>query len=281
MDAYAKNATIDSFTYDFGDGSAKVTTGDTAKHTYAKWGTYKIVVIANFSGNGKSYTSACNTSITVEKPVAKCQQLNGSRKDLTYTFVATATTTEGAALLSGDFDFGDGKTATNQKAEGNTVTVEHTYAKAGNYSAGVALKFTVDGATYTAETCRASVTPNQPPVPECKPGIPVGDKRCTPCQYDVNLTSDDTRCKPQVLPATTTLPNTGAGNVVLLSLAALVGGFLFYRHRLFTKHKHAFESAEVGGLPLPLADPLSDQPLDGTPLEGHAVRSTLRRRRQF
>jgi len=223
---------------------------------------------------------ACDTANVLVNPPL-CVKLDGPVPNgLTYTFVASASYSEGVILTNADFDFGDGKTASGVAASGSTVTTTHTYAREGTYSVLATLRFTSDGKTYTAPSCRASVKPHTAPAPECKPGIPVGDMRCNaPCPYDPTIPATDTeRC---VAPATaSTLPNTGAGNVIALAAVALIGGFLVYRHLLFKKHKKQFLAAENGTSPLPLADPMgTDQPLAGTPLQ--SKRRTLLRRRQF
>src|SRR5690606_15876627 len=110
--------------------------------------------------------------------------------------------------------------------------------------------------------------------PECKPGIPVGDPLCTPCPYDPSLPNEPGKCVPPEL------PKTGAGNTIAIFSAVVIGGFLAYRHLLFRRHRAAFEAAQKGTSPLPLGDPLSERPLDGTPLETQVHRS-LRRRRHF
>jgi uncharacterized repeat protein (TIGR01451 family) len=222
---------------------------------------------------------ACDTAtVTVNPPL--CLKLDGPNPSgLSYTFVATGSFGEGVSLVNGDFDFGDGKTQNGVAANGSTVTATHTYAASGTYSAVATLRFTSDGKAYTAPGCRASVKPEVPPTPECKPGIPVGDIRCNPCEYDASIPKDDPRC---VAPAAT-LPNTGAGNIIALASAALVGGFLWYRHILFRRHKRAYLAADFGTSPLPLAEPLeSPDPLAATPLAPQPRgRFSMRRRRQY
>lgn len=278
------NAEITKYVYDFGDGKTVTkTSGSTAvPFTFAP-GTHKVkVTVYTTLPGGAIVTSTCETTITVEAPdVPICVSLTGTNQALKYSFTATAKFATGTTFVSGDFDFGDGKTASSVKpTTATTITVDHTYEKAGTYSVSAVLRFTVGGKTVTAPACKAVVQPDKPAVPECKPGIPVGDARCNPCPYDASLTADDPNCKAA---ATDTLPNTGAGNIIALSAAALVGGFLFYRHRVFNRHKAAFAAAEKGASPLPLADPLSPtDPLANTPLEpAEPVRSTFRRRRQF
>lgn len=282
-------ASITKYVYDFGDGSGRVTktSGSSAvTHEYKKEGTFtaKVTVYASAPGSTTitSSTSACQKKITVKLPYYSCVRLDGALLDQAtykYRFDASIRYGNGAEFISADFDFGDGKTETGVKSsDGTLVSVEHTYAKPGNYSASAVLRFSVNGKTVTAPTCRAMVTPTAPPIPECKPGIPVGDIRCNPCPYDASISADDERCEAPV----TELPNTGAGNVVAIGSIALIGGFLGYRHMLFRRHKRAYLAAEQGTSPLPLANALeTDKPLEGTPLEDQASRSTFRRRRQF
>ncbi len=282
------NAKYTKFVYDFGDGTTvSKSSGSTAVPYTFTSGTHtvKVTVYATVPG-GATIKHTCETTITVEEAdVPVCVSLTSQDpKDLKYTFTATAKYGKGTTFVGANFNFGDGKTVSSVKpSTPTTVTVDHTYDKEGTYSVSAALIFTVNGKTVTAEACNATVEPNQPAVPECKPGVPVGDESCEPCEFDSSLPADDPRCKEAVV--TETLPNTGAGNIIALSSAALVGGFLFYRHRVFLRHKSAFYAAENGTSPLPLADPLTpEDPLANTPLEPQeppAVRSTFRRRRPF
>ena len=282
-------AGVTKYVYDFGDGSSQVTKSngtDVVSHQYTKVGNFtaKVTVYATspWGGEMSSTTSSCQKPITVVQPYYQCVQLGGALLDkdkYSYRFTTDMKYGNGAKFVSADFDFGDGKTATGvTSTDGKTVSTDHMYAKAGNYSVAAVLRFSVDGATVTASTCRAMVTPTAPPVPECKPGIPVGDIRCTPCQYDTSLPADDVRCVAPV----TSLPNTGAGNVIALGTTALIGGFLWYRHLLFRRHKRAYLAAEIGASPLPLGNPLeSDSPLAGTPVQPVAPKRRSLRRRQF
>lgn len=284
--AKVTNAALTGGSFDFGDGSKGTGTvkGTTviANHKYAKAGTYTAVATLTFTAYDQKPTATCKTTITVTVPFYSCVNLGGSILDkdkYSYRFVATMQYGNGAEFSDATFDFGDGQTASGVKStDGKTVTVDHTYKQAGEYHAFATLRFNVNGSTVTAPACKAFVTPTAPPTPECKPGIPVGDVRCNPCEYDASITADDTRC---VAPATT-LPNTGAGNAVAVAAAALVAGFLWYRHILFRRHKRAYMAADLGVSPLPLAEPLeSDKPLEGTPLAEQGHKSTLRRRRPF
>lgn len=285
---YSSGAVLQSANFNFGDGKTSMSvkpataTTVTTTHSYAKAGNYKVTATLNFSIYGSGTTNhICQTEVSVIVPFYSCVSLKGPEPEgLTYTLIATAKFGNGAKLVSGDFTYGDGKTDKDVAANGTTVTTRHTYAQAGTYSASALLKFTVDGKTvYAKESCTAVLKPNMPPTPECKPGIPEGDVRCNPCEYDANIPADDERC----VPVATELPNTGAGNIIAVTAAALIGGFLLYRHLLFRKHKAAFMAADSGTAPLPLGDPLdAEQPLAGTPLESQTKSRVNRfRRRQF
>jgi len=281
------NAKITKYVYDFGGGNTVTqTSGSTVVPFTFTPGTHTITVTvyATLPG-GTVIKKTCQTTITVVAPdVPICVSLVGPNVGLKYSFTATAKYGASSTFVSGDFDFGDGSTALAVKpTTATTILVDHTYAKAGTYNASAVLRFTVGGKTVTAAACNTLVRPNVPAVPECKPGIPTGDVRCNPCPTDANFSADDEEnC---VVPEAETLPNTGAGNIIAIGAAALVGGFLFYRQRVFRQHKAAFAAAEKGASPLPLADPLAPaDPLGSTPLEPtetQPVRSTFRRRRQF
>lgn len=211
---------------------------------------------------------------------AKCDLLKASPvsgQNGKYNFTTQASKTGNAKITKYVYKFDDGKSVT--MTSGSTA-VPYTFAE-GSHKVSVTVFATVPGGTTIETTCETVVTVSSTPK-ECKPGIPIGDKRCNPCPYDSSLEITDENCKKAEV--TETLPNTGAGNFIALTSAALIGGYLFYRQRLFKKrNKEAFEAAEVGASPLPLADPLAtDDPLAKTPLEPkQPVRSTLRRRRQF
>lgn len=279
------NATITKFVYDFGDGSPTVTatSGTQAvEHTYSKAGNFtaKVTVYASVPGNPNlqlPVVGTCTKVINITIPY--CVELSGAILDKTklmYSFVAKASFGGGVTFKSADFVFGDGKSQNGVTPNGTTATVNHTYDSAGNYNAAATLHFSVNGADYTAPTCTAKVTPEQPPTPTCKPGVPVGSPECTPCPYDSSLSNTSDQCKPQVL------PDTGAGNVIAIFAALVVAGFLVYRQLLFRKHKAAFVAAQNGTSPLPLGDPLSeDAPLAGTPLAQRPTSNRFRRKRPF
>lgn len=282
--AHTGNAKITKYVYSFGDGATDVETDGSkvVTHTYTKPGTYSasVTVYASVPGNNNlklATVATCIKKVTITLPA--CVQLVGAILDKTkleYSFTVTASAPSGATFTGADFDFGDGKSQNGVKpATATTATVTHTYASGGQYNAAATVHFSMNGGDYTAPTCKALVTPENV-TPECKPGVPVGSAECSPCKYDSSLPSDSDQCVPPPPPS---LPNTGAGNTIAIFAAVMVAGFLVYRQLLFKKHRAAFAAAEQGTSPLPLGDPMSDNPLQGTPLAGKKRGSF--RRRQF
>lgn len=286
------NASIAKVVYDFGDGKSETQSNPQTKvrHTYAKTGkfTAKVTVYVQLPGNQQTTVSSgsCTKVIDVMLPYYQCLQLKGAILDsskYSYRFVAQSKSGGGATLVSADFDMGDGKKLTGIKPAASTpadVTLDYTYKNPGKYSVAATLHFTVNGSDVTAPVCRAGVTPTTPPTPECKPGVPVGDARCTPCQYDASLPADSPQC---VAPPPPELPSTGTGNVAAIVGVIAVVGFVIYRQLLYRKHKAAFRAAEMGTSALPLGQPLDENaPLAGTPLEPHHRKhKTFRRKRTF
>lgn len=301
--ASATNTAISSYVFAFGDGKSRTVnaTGTSAQttYTYAAPGTYKATVKINGNNVIGAMTETCEITITIApEPYYSCTSLQGpAPKELEYTFKATARYGNGATLKNADFDFGDGNKTTGVKPDSSTtVSVAHTYAKEGKYSVKATLRFVVNGKDVTATNCSAVVEPKKAPVPECKPGVPVGDPKCEPCTYDSTLPADDPNCKPcphnpelsaddprcgQPLGVATTLPNTGAGNIIALTAAALVGGFLFYRHRKF-KQSQATVGAK-GKVAAKRTGSVRSKARAVTvkPAARKTVKPSLRRRRQY
>jgi hypothetical protein len=253
---FVKNgATVAKIVYEFGDGASQTVTsnfGQSVTHTYAPGDyTAKATVYFNVNGSTKSDTRAeCTKPVHVPKkevPVFSCTQLVAKQvadSRTKFTFTATGSVAHGAVLQSGTFTFDDGSTAT-VNAIGNTVTVTHEYAVAGDHTTKADLTFNdgndvgnpkcVAHTTTKEETCKD--TPNKP--------------ECMPCQYDSNLNSHSPECKPPKncttnpemaecqptcqsnpeMPACKPLPSTGPEEVVgtVLGLSSLTGAGVYYR----------------------------------------------------
>ena len=112
-----------SFTWDFGDGSPRITTGQTppVSHTYAGPGTYIVKLML-------SDTSFCNSPDSVSKtirlsPIVKAQFNTPARGCVPYNAVFENTSAGGLSFL---WNFGDGTTSTVDNPT-------HLYTAVGNY----------------------------------------------------------------------------------------------------------------------------------------------------
>ena len=247
-------ASINHVVYDFGDGSATVSQDSPSTkvtHAYTKAGnwTAKVTVYVNLPAGGSTVIAPagqCVKSVKVEAPFFTCSYLqvtmpNESNK-LAYHFSLKATAGNGATFTSVDFDFGDGNKASSVKPANGALTVEtdHTYSKAGNYNVTPTLHFTTPTGEQTITgtgNCVAKVSPTLPPQP-CQPGgnPAPGSQECSPKPCTPGGTPAPG--SPECTPATpvTTLPNTGAGNVVGIfagtSLAAAAAHYFLQKRRL-------------------------------------------------
>jgi hypothetical protein len=213
------NASIVKYVYNFGDGSPSVTEASGSipvNHIYATPGTYTatVTVFASVPGNSDLQLPAismCAKQITISPPpaptsqatpTALCQQLVGTPQDdnrMAYVFTATTgQTSEGSTLTSADFTFGDGNTQSGilPNSGGVTSTASHAYSSAGTYTATATLHFSGPDGWKSSPTCSAVVTVSMPPAAAAP---------------------------------TTTMPDTGAGDVIGIFLGTFIISTLGYR----------------------------------------------------
>lgn len=238
-------ASIVSYNYDFGDGKKTNGAGATISHKYDKPGTYTVKMSANIKvyGTTKTVTGPqCEVKVIVETPpptpVYTCDLLTYKKISRTeYEFTGKATAENGATIVDYTFDYGDASSETVT----NPTNVSHTYANAGNYTIKMSVKVKVDGQEKTVNGPKCEVKITVSPPEECKPGIPVGDKRCeTPEECKPGIPVGDARCeecKPGVpkgdercetTPAE--LPKTGPADFIggALGLGSMVAAGYYY-----------------------------------------------------
>ena len=179
-------ATLTKVVYEFGDGQKveKTNPGEVVTHDYAKPGKYTAKVTAYFTYQGQqlTHTSAdCTKNIEVPqppKPQYACSALTARKISRTkYEFVATTKTAGGATPKDASVDFGDNQKVEGVKAKDGKFTVEHEYAKEGDYTIVATVNFNIADGVKSAK-CEAKLTVDKDTPEECKPGIPVGDERC-------------------------------------------------------------------------------------------------------
>ncbi len=191
----AHGAQVVKAVYDFGDGTSQ-TVSDLSQpvlHHFSKSATVRVTVTVKLPGGGtQTVTSAdCATRITVAttppppqpNPYAQCLNLTADKLDTyMYRFTAKARFGNGAKFTSADMNFGDNTAVvTGLKAHGDMVTVKHTYAKVGTYTATATLHFTTAQGKAGTSTCQVSITPTEV-VHYCKPGVKEGSPDCSPKQ---------------------------------------------------------------------------------------------------
>lgn len=95
-----------------------------------------------------------------KNPVYSCDSLKESKIDRTrFRFNAAASASNGAQVVSYNYDFGDGTKKTD------TSIVEHTYSKPGTYTVTVTVNVNVNGkiVTVPGSNCTTTVTVEEPP----------------------------------------------------------------------------------------------------------------------
>jgi parallel beta-helix repeat protein len=146
---------IDTYTFDFGDGTAPSTqTSPVAAHTYASDGSFTVTVtVADTAGQ----TASATQKVVVGAPTAalSVSPTSGSAP-VAVTADASGSTDPGLTpIASYTFDFGDGTVVGPQAAS----TATHTYTAAGTYTVKVTVADTVN-LTSTA-TQQVTVTPSR------------------------------------------------------------------------------------------------------------------------
>lgn len=162
------------------------TENQAVSYTQAKVGKYTVQasLVVRVDGQEKTVTSdACKKPFEVKEQPPKneyaCESLTLVKKSRdTFEFTVKPMTAGNVTVKEYNFVFGDGESLI---VGAGTQTVPHTYKDADDYPATVSISFNVDGKTVTdvtSEKCKVKVTVEKVPPAECKPGIPVNDRRC-------------------------------------------------------------------------------------------------------
>lgn len=183
-----ENADFVKYVYIVRDSTGKEISNSTSQNYVQETaGKYSVQAYLTVNINGQEQTvtsNNCKANFEVtEEPVQNlyaCKSLTVIKKSRdTYEFTATATAQGKVAVKQYKFEFGDGQSLIVGAGQ---ETQAHTYANAGDYTARVSVTLEVDGkivTDVTSDNCIAPVTVQPVPAEECKPGIPVGDERCT------------------------------------------------------------------------------------------------------
>jgi hypothetical protein len=266
--ANVTNATINSYTFTFGDQQTKTVTSSatmvSVPHTY-KPGDYTprvSVHITTNTGLQKDVTSdKCVAHVSVPKPECKpnvpvgdnrCKpstltcvaltltpgtiETNGNQA---YTLAAQASA-DNATITSYVFAFGDNTPDVTVTTGATTASAPHTYAPSTSTASVTVFGKDASGNTIqaTSANCAKELTVNQP---ECKPNVPVGSPECQaqPCTPGGTPAPESPECTPTHPPTPPTPPtelvNTGPGEVIGLFASVTIAGAV--AHRLFMSRR--------------------------------------------
>jgi len=163
--SFDENNPIVFYTWDFGDGS--IASGQTASHTYAATGIYRVELTVEDSKGGSTTISAHITVSFPTPPIPDFSVISEEGRVLrvgdSITF-RDESSGEGIGIVGWEWEFGDG-------TSGEGSSVAHTYSEPGEYT--VSLTVTDERgsrATQTDSVLIASLPPTaqftvEPPVP--------------------------------------------------------------------------------------------------------------------
>ncbi|HYG83846.1 MAG TPA: PKD domain-containing protein [Verrucomicrobiae bacterium] len=215
-------ATVSRVVYEFGDGTTETRTNpsEAVTHKYAKAGNYNAKVTVYFNVNGKEVSDtrqSCETPVEVKpEPIFECSALTAKQLNRNeYEFTAH-TKAEGATLISGNFEFGDGASQNDVKPDATdptTVVTTHKYAKEGNYTIKATVSFESEG-KVTSKACEVSIKVSPEACP-LNPQLPVNHPDCKPCPYNPELPVGHPDCeKPAAPKPPVELPKTGPADFI-------------------------------------------------------------------
>jgi len=230
--AEAKNgATIVSYTYEFGDGTAETTAAPTKSHVYDKPGNYSAKLTANIKVNGKTIPvtgPACKTVITVSTPPPVpeylCNAISVDKIDRTHFKFSTDYTVTNATFKKVTYIIRDAQGNEIAQLDGDTYAQD----KPADYSVQAIVTVEVKGEekTATSDSCKAQFTvtpPHKVQVCDQHTGkvITVEEK-----DKDKYKPVGDVACQP----APPELPHTGPADTIgsIIGVGSLIASIGYY-----------------------------------------------------
>lgn len=225
----ATNATITGYIFKVNGAVAQDGTSNIYNFSNQTPGDYKVELIVKTNKGNTAPKDACTKTITVEEepenPSYSCDLLTANKlggKKVKITAYASAS--GGATIERYIFDFGDG----SEKLTTDNNIVEHTYQKDGFFVSNVQVVVKVNDklVTVSGNQCNAPVKFVSD---ECKDNPKTPEDECNPCVDNPNTDIDE--CNPTTPPnvvTTTSLPNTGPGQIVAIFFTVTTAGTLLY-----------------------------------------------------
>jgi hypothetical protein len=243
---FTGNATFSRVVYTFSDDNTiveKKSLTDAVEHTFKKSGKVTATVYAKVPGGAEIKASVinCEKQITYVPPMFTCVNLAAVALDAqkrSFRFTVKVKMDATTSLKSVDYNLDGTNTTTGVTAkdkDGN-VYKDYNFTDEKTHNVKVTVFFnTSEG--IQSKSCEASVTPSK--LPKCTvPGhedLEPTDVRCGYCKEGIPL--GDSRCedKPQILAASTKMPDTGPGDVAGIFAGTSALGFL--GHKLYLRRK--------------------------------------------
>jgi PKD repeat protein len=162
-----------SYAWDFGDGATS--TDPIVTHTYAKGGTYKVILTVTNTSGLKCDTSTTSTTVTVNTPPSaafSAPKLICANSEIALD--ASATTDDTVQNLTYAWDLGDGTTA-----KGKQITKK--YAKGGTYTVILAVDDNA-GTPCSVDRLQKTIKVNEAPIADAGDDISmcVEPRKCPP-----------------------------------------------------------------------------------------------------
>ena len=165
------SGTIDSYSWNFGDGGSS--TSQSPSHTYIAAGSYNVTLtVSNVSGSDTATCSGCIT-VTDPPPGVPTADFTATPTSGNHPLAVAFNDASNGTVDSYAWDFGDGGSSAAQNPF-------HTYTAAGSYT--VTLTVSNVSGSDTA-TCGACITVSDPPPP-----APTADFTATPTSGETPLT---------------------------------------------------------------------------------------------
>ena len=175
--ASSDNVAIVSYEWDFGDGTTG--TGETTTHTYAVPGTYKVALTVSDAAGNTDTDLLTVTIVDMTMPTANAGEDQTVNVGATVSFDASASS-DNVAIVSYEWDFGDGTTGTGQ-------ATTHIYVDPGTYTVTLAVR---DAAGNT-DTDLLTVTVVDMTVPTVSITSPADDSNLATTSVTVSGTASD------------------------------------------------------------------------------------------
>jgi PKD repeat protein len=138
---------ITSYTWDFGDGSSD--SGVQVTHTYSTTGDFNVtLIVTDDLGNSTTASTEVTIGAGNQPPVADASGPYIGKVDDAINFDASGTTDSDGEIVSYDWNFGDGNSATG-------ISPSHIYTEKGTYN--VTLTVTDDGNAVDSDMTSVSV----------------------------------------------------------------------------------------------------------------------------